>query len=116
MELYQLMEKFSDKSIDEVELNDLSDLQYILENLPKDVDYVIKGNKDEFIDSYVYDRIDNFLKAPDEDYDKIEGKCFYCEQTKTVIKVLHILKGDELKDFEKCEFIYEEYYQCNDGS
>lgn len=116
MELYEIMNKFSGKNIDDVDIKDLSDLQYILENLPKDVDYVIKGNKDEFIDSYVYDRIDNFLKAPDEDYDKIEGKCFFCEHTATVIKVLHVMKGDELKDFDKVEFVYEKYEQYRDGS
>ena len=35
MELYQIMDQFSNKNIDEVDITALSDLQYILENLPK---------------------------------------------------------------------------------
>ena len=46
MELYQIMNQFSGKNIDDVELTTLSDLQYILEHLPNDVTYTIKGDED----------------------------------------------------------------------
>lgn len=42
MELYEIMRKFSGKNIDDVDIKDLSDLQYILENLLKDIDYVVE--------------------------------------------------------------------------
>lgn len=42
MELYQIMDQFSNKKIDEVDIMALSDLQYILEHLPDDVTYTIK--------------------------------------------------------------------------
>ena len=108
--------EWEDKSLEELPISDLSLLQYVLEHLPQGIDYTIKDNEKLSIGDYVYNTIDNFLKVPDEDYDNIEGKCFFCEDTATVIKVLHIMKGDELKDFNKVEFVYEEYEQYKDGS
>lgn len=61
MELYQIMDQFSNKNIDEVDITALSDLQYILENLPNDVTYVIKHNNELRIKDYFYNKQEHFL-------------------------------------------------------
>ena len=115
-EIISKLHEWEDKPLNELPISDLSLLQYVIEHLPLGITYKIKDNEKLSIGDYVYNTIDNFLKVSDEDYDNIEGKCFFCEDTSTVIKVLHVMKENELQDFDKVEFVYEEYEQYKDGS
>lgn len=120
MELYQIMKQFSNKKIDDVDITALSDLQYILEHLPNDVIYTIKGDENLSIDDYFYKRQDQYFEATEEDYKKLIGECFINDNQTVAMKVVGIrddydnpyYKGDHHVD----NFLYEKYEKYNDGT
>ena len=118
MELYQIMDQFSNKNIDEVDITALSDLQYILENLPKDVTYVIKHDNELSIKDYLYNKQEHFFDANEEDYKKLIGKCFINDKKTIAMKVVGIRDDYDSPYYESDHhvnnFLYEKYEKHND--
>ena len=120
MELYQIMDQFSNKKIDEVDITALSDLQYILEHLPDDVTYTIKGDENLCIEDYFYDRQKEYFNATEEDYKKIIGECFMNDSRTIAVKVVGIRDDYDSPYYESDHhvdnFLYEKYEKYNDGT
>ena len=118
MELYQIMDQFSNKNIDEVDITALSDLQYILENLPNDVTYVIKHDNELSIKDYLYNKQEHFFDANEEDYKKLIGKCFINDKKTVAMKVVGIMDDYDSPYYESDHhinnFLYEKYEKHND--
>ena len=118
MELYKIMDQFSNKNIDEVDITALSDLQYILENLPNDVTYVIKHDNELSIKDYLYNKQEHFFDANEEDYKKLIGKCFINDKKTVAMKVVGIMDDYDSPYYESDHhvnnFLYEKYEKHND--
>ena len=118
MELYQIMDQFSNKNIDEVDITALSDLQYILENLPKDVTYAIKHDNELRIKDYFYNKQEHFFDANEEDYKRLIGKCFINDKKTVAMKVVGIMDDYDSPYYESDHhvnnFLYEKYEKHND--
>lgn len=120
MELYEIMNQFSGKNIDDVELTALSDLEYILEHLPNDVTYTIKRDEDLCMEDYFYDRQEEYFNATEEDYKKIIGECFMNDSRTIVVKIVGI-RDDYDSPYYKSDhhvdnFLYEKYEKYKDGT
>lgn len=126
MELHQIMNQFSNKNIDELDITALSDLLYILEHLPNDVTYTIKHDNKLRIDDYFYKRQEQHLHAitskyfdaTEEDYKKLIGECFINDKKTSVMKVVGIRDDYDDPYYETDHhvdnFLYEKYEKNGD--
>lgn len=106
---------WDDKYLKDLSLRELSQLQYVLESLPKDltVNIEVDGKKYDCIENYIEERTDEFFNTGEEDYKKIVGKCFINENDKsTVVKVIAIPQPE---DSEYINFIFEMFEKTNYG-
>ena len=110
---------WSEKSLKEMTLNELSELEFILDHMPDGIDITINvwgdkslGEEDETyynLHDYIEERTKELFDVKREDYEAIVGKCFMSEHKNIVVKIVGL--SDE-KDYE---FLFEQYEQCSDG-
>lgn len=104
--LLDMLCEWQDESIESLSLNDLSNLRYILEHLPKEIDisFSVNGKDYDCIEDYIEERTDNFFEVTRKDYEDVVGKCFMSEDKTIAFKVY------QLTDREDYEFLYEIFY------
>jgi len=113
--LYEL----SLKHIDDLNIHELENIRFILECLPKGIDYVINSEVDD-IDDYIDKRYEDFFDASEEDYKRNIGKCFINNDKTVVIKVVG-LRDDYDNKYYVSEryidnFLYEKYEKYIDDT
>ena len=108
------------KHLDDLSLNDLSELNYILEQLPVDidVDIVVGDCPYDSLETYIEERREDFFNVTDEDYKKIVGTCFINGRKNVALKVVG-LRDDYDHPYYKSdghmhEFLYEQYEKYDD--
>lgn len=112
---------WGEKRLDEIPITELSDLRFIINNLPTDVKVEIKNDKGEtvHIDEYVDARIEEFFNVPDEDFEKLVGKCFMNKEKTVVVKVVGLRDDKDNPYYERShyieEFLFEKYEQYGDN-
>lgn len=114
--------KWKGKHLDEVPIEDLSDLRYILGNLPTDIETDITAGDMVYdsIEEYIQERTEQFFDAKEEDYKKIIGTCFMNTDKSVAVKVVGVrddyddpyYKTDHHVDY----FLFERFERRRDGS
>ena len=104
--------EWEDKDLEQMSLNDLSDLMFVLDALPIGINYTVEvnGKKYKYLEDYIEERTNEFFNASEEDYKKIVGKCFINKEVGVAIKVV------ALSDDEPINFLFEKFIQYDDGS
>lgn len=105
------------KSIKDMSLNELSNLEFVLHHLPNEVSITINvnGNTYSRIHDYVEQRTDEFFETTREDYEKIVGTCFINEYKTKVLRVVGLPDVDDDSNSES-NFLYEQYERWSDGT
>ena len=102
---------WGDKSLEDLTLNELSELDFILRCIPKGVEkkIVVNGKEYRFLHEYINERTEAFFSPTREDYENIVGKCFIDERKNVALKVMGLSKDDR-------EFLYELFEKHGDGT
>lgn len=119
-EIYEVG-RWDGKHLDEIPITELSSLQFILENLPVDIEIDITAGDQVYdsIEDYINERTENFFDTKEEDYKKIVGKCFMNEKKNIAVKVVGLRDDYDHPYYEADghvhEFLYEEYEKYDDS-
>lgn len=113
------MKDYSGKFMTDLSFEEIQEVKDILSKLPMDVIVTIE-NEDEQYDfkEFTYELEEEFFDVPDEDYNKIVGKCFMNQSKTQMLKVLSLSVGlspNRAKYDKAYEFIYEEFDRYNDN-
>lgn len=104
--------EWDSKTLEEMSLDELNDVQFILDSLPIGIDYSIEvnGKKYDYIEDYIEERTESFYDVADVDYANLVGKCFINKKYGEAIKIVGLSE-------EKPEnFLFEKFIQHNDDS
>lgn len=104
-------------SLEDLDLNDLSTIEFILGRLPIEISTSINvnGNEYDYLSDYIQDRTDQFFETTREDYERIVGTCFINDDKSIVLKVLGLPDIDE-KGENESNFLFEQFEKWKDGS
>ena len=114
--------EWDNKHIDDLPITELSDLRYVLDHLPKGVEYSIKSNHGDFdyIDDYCYQMQDRYFDATEDDYKSKIGECYINDEKNVVMKVVGIRDDYDSPYYESDRhvnnFLYEKYIKYKNGS
>lgn len=98
------------KSIKDYNITELSDLEYIIENLPLEIDNMLNiDGKRIHINTYVEERQEEFFNVPDEEFKKLVGKTFVNKDFSIIFKVVGYNPA------HPTNFFYEQYERSNKG-
>lgn len=105
------------KTIEELSLNELSELKRKICNFPKGVkiSLIVDGKEIDKIGEYIDKRRDDFFDVTKEDYRKIIGKCFINEEKNCIIKVVGY-DVNEFPFYDIYNFLYEKYEKHHDDT
>lgn len=108
---------WSRKSLDELSLNELSDLEFILEHMPDGINITLNVGETTFdnISDYIEQRTNEFFNTTREDYERIVGTCFINEYKTKVLKVVGLPDKDDDSNSES-NFLFEQYEKWSDGT
>ena len=113
--------RWDGKHLDEIPITELSTLQFILENLPVDIEIDITAGDQVYdsVEDYINERTSQFFDAKEEDYKKIIGTCFMNKGKDIVVKVVGIRDDYDDKYYESdhhvANFLFEKFEQYGDG-
>ena len=114
--------RWDGKHLDEIPITELSDLRFILENMPVDIEIDITAGDMvyESIEEYIQERTEQFFDVKEEDYKKITGTCFMNADRSVAVKVVGI-RDDYDDPYYKTDhhvdnFLFEKFERYSDGS
>lgn len=114
--------KWEGKHLDEIPITELSDLRYILENMPVDIEIDITAGDKVYdnIDEYIYERTTQFFDVKEEDYKNIVGRCFINNDKSIAVKVVGIRDDYDdpcyKSDHHADNFLFERFERYSDDS
>lgn len=98
------------KSIKEYHITELSNLAYIIDTLPLEIDNTLNIDGEEIdIDEYIERRTEQFFSVPDKNFEDIVGKAFINKEQNVIFKVVGY------NPHSPGEFYYEQYSRTRTG-